>query len=291
MAKRTTIPPKEEILAIFDQLVLEGIIIHGPYRAIPQDAGGYPLEFRICPAFSRKPHTIGAKLDSGFDIPHQWGPGSDLYCPDERMILAKLNGTHDLAFNMFCADRPQFLLLTLDSWKRQHEPLDSADFDAALMLMRATDDVYIIFNGGAAAGCSRVHKHLQGLRGPPPAFECFVDPAKRGAVPFRFFSHRFGEGFGGTTGAQVADVYSGLISQAKQSLGLLQSEAACPHGLFLWKDWMIVIPRRTAGIHGTKASAATGGMVGSVWLHEETPIEDWLKLGCRNVLAQLGVPP
>ena len=208
------------------------------------------------------------------------------------MRIAQLNGTHDLAFNMFCADRPQFLLLTLDSYRRQHEPLDAADFDAALMMLAAAaDDLYVIYNGGAAAGCSRVHKHLQGLKGPPPAFECFVDPRKRGLVPFKYFSHHFGEGFGSVTTSEMVKAYGGLISQAKESLGLPESEAVCPHGLFLWKGWMVVIPRRKSGIAGTKASAATGAMVGSVWLYEESPVEDWLRLGCRNVLTQLGVAP
>ena len=54
---------------------------------------------------------------------------------------------------------------------------------------------------------------------------------------------------------------------------------------------MVVIPRRTSHVEGTRASAATGGMVGSVWLHEDGPVEDWVRLGCRNVLMQLGVPP
>ena len=251
------------------------------------------LEFRICPAFARKPHTVGIQLDSSFDKSRQWGPGSDLYCPDERMRIAQLNGTHDFAFNMFCADRPQFLLLTLDSYRRQNELLDRADFEAALVMMKseAAEDMYVIFNGGEEAGCSRVHKHLQGLKGPPPGFECFVEEGKRRVVPFKYFSYRFKEGFGSVTGEEMVNVYEGLISKAKEALGLPQSSVGCPHGLFLWKDWMVVIPRRKSGIEGTKASAATGGIVGSVWLVDESPMEDWLRLGCRNVLAQLGVEP
>lgn len=254
------------------------------------------LEFRICPVFSRKPHTIGAKLDRTFETSGEtiWGPGSDLYCPDKRMKIAVLNETHDLAFNMFCVDRPQFLLLTLDSWRRQNELLDKDDFEAALEMLRIPglgEDLYVIFNGGREAGCSRVHKHLQGLRGPPPAFQNFVDPDLRGTVPFKFFSHHLEEGFGSVTGARVAEVYLTLISQAKDALGLDQSEKHCPHGLFMWKDQIVVIPRKMAGIEGTKASAATAGMLGSAWLSEDGPVDDWERLGYRNVLSQLGVPP
>lgn len=254
------------------------------------------LEFRICPIFTKKPHTIGAKLDRTFATTGEtiWGPGSDLYCPDPRMKIAVLNQTHDLAFNMFCVDRPQFLLLTLDSWRRQDELLDGDDFEAALQMLRIPglgDELYVIFNGGREAGCSRVHKHLQGLRGPPPAFGNFVEEGLRGTVPFKYFAHRFEEGFEGVTGKRVVEVYLKLIREAKNALGIEQSEKRCPHGLFMWKDWLVVIPRRKAGVEGTKASAATAGMLGSAWLSEDSPVDDWERLGYRNVLMELGVPP
>lgn len=153
------------------------------------------------------------------------------------------------------------------------------------------DELYVIFNGGKEAGCSRVHKHLQGLRGPPPAFENFVDEARRGSVPFKFFAHRFEEGFASVTGKEMARVYRGLIGEAQEALGLERGAERCPHGLFMWRDWLVVIPRKVSVIEGTKAGAATAGMLGSVWLSEEGPVEDWDRIGCRDVLVQLGVAP
>ncbi|KAL5387343.1 hypothetical protein DPSP01_003566 [Paraphaeosphaeria sporulosa] len=258
-------------------------------KLIPQK-----LEFRVCPAFSRKPHTIGAKLDPIYTNLQQWGPGSDLFLSDPRMKLAQLNGTHDLAFNMFCTDRPQFLILTLDSYARQSELLDAADFQAALDMLHIPgvgSELYVIFNGGEEAGCSRVHKHLQGLRGPPPAFSNFVQEGLRASVPFQFFAHQFSSGFASVRGEQMASVYAGLISKAKDALGLPESASVVPHGMFMWKDWLVVIPRRKSGIEDTRASAATAGMLGSVWLSEEGPVEDWVRLGLREVLEGLGVPP
>lgn len=194
---------------------------------------------------------------------------------------------------MFCVDRPQFLLLTLDSYARQHELLDATDFQAALDMLSIPGigpELYVIFNGGKEAGCSRVHKHLQGLRGPPPAFENFITPGKEGSVPFRFFAHHFEEGFEGMTGEVIAQAYLELIERAKGALDLPDSAIIVPHGLFMWRDWLVIIPRRRSGVAGTKASAATAGMLGSVWLSDEGPVEDWLKLGLRDVLMQLGVP-
>jgi ATP adenylyltransferase/5',5'''-P-1,P-4-tetraphosphate phosphorylase II len=194
---------------------------------------------------------------------------------------------------MFCVDRPQFLLLTLDSYRRQFELLDAADFQAALDMLTIPvigEELYVIFNGGEEAGCSRMHKHLQGLRGPPPAFGNFVEGESRANVPFRFFTHHFAEGFAAVTGEHMVCVYLKLIGFAKEALGLPRSASVCPHGLFMWRDWLVVIPRRRSGVDGTKASAATAGMLGSVWLSEEGPVADWVRLGLRDVLGQLGVP-
>lgn len=43
MATQSTIPPKEDIIAAFDQLVTDGVILYGPYRTIERDADGYPV--------------------------------------------------------------------------------------------------------------------------------------------------------------------------------------------------------------------------------------------------------
>ncbi|KAF2689793.1 hypothetical protein K458DRAFT_358866 [Lentithecium fluviatile CBS 122367] len=284
------IPSKAQIVATFDALVADGVLVYGPHEAIEHDCDGYPLEFRICASLSRKPNTFRAALDPAFDTSCKWGPGSDLFCPDERLKLVKLNGTHDLALNLFCVDRPQLLLLTLDSYKRQYEPLDHDDFAAALQVLIALDDMYVIFNGGEAAGCTRVHKHMQGLLGPPRAFELFVGgEEQKSHIPFQYYSCYITEGFNAVGASDLLKAYMKLLEGARQSLGLLRPEEACPHNVVLWKDWIIVIPRRSAVV-GLAASANAAGMLGSIWNSDQAPIKEWLKFGCRNVLEQLGVP-
>ncbi|ORY19190.1 hypothetical protein BCR34DRAFT_207564 [Clohesyomyces aquaticus] len=282
----------DDICATFDSLVREDILVYGrPQETIEVDCEGYPLQFKICPALSKKPHTIGAKLDPSLSLGRRWGPGSDLFCPDERLKIAVLNGTHDLALNLFCVDRPQFLLLTLDSYRRQHEPLDVDDFSAALNLLRNFPSIYVLFNGGSAAGCSRVHKHLQGLLGPPRAFDQFVSRDEKNHVPFKYFSHYFDKGFSLTDMLEATKAYQGLLSQSRDALkhfGLQDSEP-CAHGLVMWQDWMIMIPRRRSHIEG--AGAATGGMMGCIWSAERKELDEWSRLGCRNVFESLGIPP
>jgi ATP adenylyltransferase/5',5'''-P-1,P-4-tetraphosphate phosphorylase II len=234
---------------------------------------------------SKKPHTVGAKLSPAFDKSRKWGQGSDMFCPDERLILAKLNKTHDLALNLFCVDRPQLLILTLDSYRRQHEPLDVDDFAVALEVRKRFPDHYVIFNCSETGGCSRIHKHLQGLKGPPHAFDFMIRSKDAGhKPPFQYFTHRYDEK---ATSTALAEAYRKLLDQCRSVLDLSESDV-CPHNVVIWDGCLIVIPRRKGAIEG--ASANTGGMMGSVWVTEQAQVDEWERLGFAHVLRELGVP-
>ena len=245
------------------------------------------MEFRICPALLTKPHTIGA-ANHAFDKSRKWGPGSDMYCPDERLILAQLNGTHDLALNLFCVDRPQLLMLTLDSYRRQHEPLTLDDIENMLEILRRFPSMYVIFNCGEKGGCSRLHKHMQGLIGPPYAFDHLIKAREDDKkVPFMYFSRHFEKGFMEASTSDVLEAYTEFLSRCRSVLELGEAEL-CPHNVIMWDNWIIVIPRRNGSTQG--ASANAGGMLGSVWVTDQNAVDEWLQIGCANVLRELGVP-
>jgi ATP adenylyltransferase/5',5'''-P-1,P-4-tetraphosphate phosphorylase II len=210
--------------------------------------------------------------------------------PNERIIITQLNGTHHLALNLFCVDRPQLLILTLDSYQRQDQPLDSNDFMATLEVLRQLPNMYVIYNCSEAGGCSRMHKHLQALRGPPHAFDALISPseAKSKRAPFQYFAHCFNEGFKRASTSDLLDVYAKFLDQTRKVLGLVEGDV-CPHNVVLWGDWIIMIPRRKGIWKGASANAA--GMVGSIWVPEEKYVDNWLRLGSANVLRELGIPP
>jgi ATP adenylyltransferase len=320
------LPPLDQIIAVFDELVAEGVIAYGPYQVIEKDCDGYPvsasyqffrishagprentfssliisscgrlltfgraqLEFRICPSLTQKPPSVGAAMNIPVDESQKWGPGSDMYCLDNRLRVARLNNTHDLVFNLFCADRPQFLLLTTDSYRRQNEPLDCTDFEAALSVLRSFDEMYVTYTCTVKAGSSREHKHMQAVRGPPRAFDMFIDPVKKLKIPFQYESYHSEATFGCTKGSDLSAIYDQLLGRTKEALGLRQDDTVCPHNVVLWKDWMIVIPRR-ATKHG-QAGANSAGMLGSIWILESRLIDEWQKLGYREVLQTIGLP-
>lgn len=210
-----------------------------------------------------------------------------MFCPDERLKLAHLNSTHELALNLFCVDRPQLLLLTLDSYKRQHEPMELDDFAASIGMMKACPHMYAIYNCGEPAGCSRVHKHMQGLRGPPTAFEAVVSPQNKTTVPFQYFMHQFANKLVDTAPSEVLSAYLSMLVRSREALGL-ETEAICPHNVILWESSLIVVPRRKSAVG--KASANSAGMLGSVWFADNGLLDEWLNLGPRHVFEELGVP-
>lgn len=227
-------------------------------------------------------------MNVSVDESQKWGPGSDMYCTDDRLKITRLNKTHDFVFNLFCFERPQFLLLTTDSYRRQHEPLDCTDFEAALEVLRSLDEMYIIYNCTVTGGSSREHKHIQVIPGPPRAFDMFTDPEKRLKIPFQSESYHSQATFGCTTGSELLAAYHHLLGRTKEALGLEQHEKVCPHNVVLWKDWMIVIPRRAAR-HG-RAGASAIGMLGTICVTERSLIDEWTKMGFREVFQTVGLP-
>jgi ATP adenylyltransferase/5',5'''-P-1,P-4-tetraphosphate phosphorylase II len=295
---------EDKLITTFDQLVSEGVIVYGPHESIKRDDHGYPvllphphlqsgplttqqMEFRICPALATKPHTVGAS-NPRFNAARKYGPGSDLFCPDERLNIAQLNGTHHLALNLFCVDRPQLLMLTLDSNKRQHEALDIDDIKVMLEVIRRFPSMYVLFNCGEKGGCSRVHKHVQGLRGPPHAFAHLQSPqTPTKAIPFKYFIHWFQDGFDKCHVEEVLAVYKDSLDRCRSLLGVEEQDTP-PHNVIIWADHLIVVPRRKGSHEG--ASANAGGMLGSVWVSSQEHVDEWLRVGCSQVLRELGVP-
>ncbi|RAR01530.1 ap4a phosphorylase 2 [Stemphylium lycopersici] len=252
--------PQAGLVETFDKLVSEGVIVYGPHESVRLKDEGYPLEFRICPALATKPHTVGA-TNHAFNQSRKWGPGSDMFCPDERLIITQLNGTHDLALNLFCVDRPQLLMLTLDSYKRQHEALDEDDFTVMLEVLRRFPSMYVIFNCGEKGGCSRVHKHLQGLKGPPRAFDHLMSAIdEKDMVPFQYFVHHFSDGFKNTSAPAIRAVYTSLLMQCQPPTDAdADAKNAPPHNVVMWADRLVIIPRRSGSTGGASANAGDPG--------------------------------
>lgn len=192
------------------------------------------------------------------------------------------------------------MLLTSDGHRKQYEPLDEQDLAAAWTVLTAAvggGDYVVFFNCGQDGGCSRLHKHMQLIPTPAHSFAAFLDTeggGKEPNVPFRWFYRRFGSQ--NVTPAQLMNAYTDLLEQAtkvgqglSEHAGASPPEAACPHNLVFTKRWMVLLPRRRAGVN-KEAGANSIGMLGVIAVATRNEVNTWIRLGPTNTLRELGVP-
>ncbi|KAK7408237.1 hypothetical protein QQX98_009600 [Neonectria punicea] len=191
---------------------------------------------------------------------------------------------------MFDAFRPHFLLLTQDGYRRQYEPLDIDDFRAAHTVISSLGSKYmVIYNCGVGSGCSRFHKHLQLLPHEGESFDVWRDViAQTRTMPYQAFVRTYDREM--PSPEEMHSIYLDLFKKAETALGQTLSEEnrAPPHNAIFDQSGMMVIPRRTAGLHGAEANAA--GMLGVIWMSDVAKAEKWLELGPAEVLKTAGVP-
>ncbi|KAK0384449.1 hypothetical protein NLU13_8535 [Sarocladium strictum] len=253
--------PQTEVLAYFDACTDSGVIkFDRDFVTKTHTIDGIEFEFRISQALKSKPHETSSPLASTLATNAAPRPGSDLKTVGTE--IAALGRTHFLALNGFACYRPHYLMLTNNGYRRQWEPLDEDDFAAvhALLDSQVTGDksgrgeYLVFFNGGADAGCSRVHKHLQAI----PQASYGGDPwmnLDKGVMPFAYFERRFthDEPFSSETSLKA---YREGLAAGERSMGVATKDGedgkphAPAHTVLMDRERIVVIPRVAAGTGG-----------------------------------------
>ena len=147
----------------------------------------------------------------------------------------------------------------------------------------------VIYNCGKEAGSSRTHKHLQILPRPAPStdFTVFPDRPEQVKVPYVYDILHFEQVDSVAFPECILHDYASSLRRARNLLEVPDGEEV-PHNVVLVKEWMLVIPRRRAGIGVTSANAA--GMLGMVWVRSREELEEWQRCGLTKCLAEFGVP-
>lgn len=245
--------------------------------------------------------TVDSKISIGDQHPNleMFGPGSDIVKAHPDQTIATINNTHILALNAYPVFRPQYLLLTRDTYRSQNEPLDIDDVAAAVeLLVSVPDPHYILYNCTTTSGCSRNHKHMQVLKKPgvgehqeASSFRFFPDMEDSNVhVPYQYFLHRFDASapFKVTT---VHEIYLDMLRKCRKQLGLQEADtdSLCPHNLVLTSESVVLIPRRSNDYNGVGANATA--MMGMPMMSDRGILQMWIDNGPARVLRELGVPP
>ncbi|RYC88127.1 hypothetical protein BFJ63_vAg8985 [Fusarium oxysporum f. sp. narcissi] len=292
------------LLSTFDVLTKSGLVLYDEsQKVVERTDGDLKFHFVLTKALIKKPTLSTPEQSSasgnGLSNSKQLLPGSDIDTNGFEMGDSE-SSTHFLIANKFCFSRPHLMMLTRDGYRRQYEPLNQSDFEAAwgtlASLKNATTDYVVFFNCGKDGGCSRLHKHVQLM--PLPASGFAVDflnsnsTTKEPKVPFEWFYHRFQDS--AAAASKGTEIYLQLLQQAteawKASTGKnVPDGEACPHNVAFTSRWIVVIPRRRAAVN-KEAGVNSLGMLGVIAVATEKEIENWVKLGLTNSLRELGVP-
>ncbi|KAJ5375502.1 hypothetical protein N7517_007508 [Penicillium concentricum] len=280
------------VLSKFDNLVQSGLVLYDDkQRIIEHIDGNLKFQFVLTSALAKKPTLTTPQFRPEVDPQRpEKREGSDI--STTGFELGTLDG-HFLIVNKFCFARPHLMLLTSDGYKRQYEALDETDFDGMWRVLISMERDYVaFFNCGQNGGCSRLHKHMQLMPLPANSFAAFLDSSDEAEpkVPFEWFYRRFE---GEVTPAVLFGAYRDLLGEATKAAGdhtaSAPAGAVCPHNMILTKRWMIVLPRRRGGIN-KEAGVNSLGMLGVIAVATTREIDNWVRLGLTESLAEVGVP-
>jgi ATP adenylyltransferase len=180
--------------------------------------------------------------------------------PEPQLVVRDLTATHRALLNKFSVLREHLLVVTKE-FEDQRSLLDERDFEALAVCMEDAE-VLAFYNGGAEAGASQAHKHLQVVTLPlSPRHAVPMDAllTRSGdALPFRHAFARLAPG-DVCRPAQALRCYEGLHRAA----GL---ELAQPYNVLVTHEWMLVVPRARDKFEGVSINSL--GFAGSFFVRD-----------------------
>lgn len=225
----------------------------------------------------------------------------DPFLPCEPdLFVADLSDTHVALLNKYNVIA-QHLLIVTRRFEPQEALLDTADFAALLVALHAFDALGF-YNGGAEAGASQAHKHLQAV--PLPLDDSTaalpVEPllaAARfangiGIVPGLPFRHAFARIDLMAEGAaqRAVDCYRTLLAAAGIAVRDVDGVTlqGAPYNLLVRRGWMLVVPRSMERVDGISVNAL--GFAGSFFVRDEAQRQTLAQLGPMTALARVALP-
>ena len=212
------------------------------------------------------------------------GAGDPFARPEPDLFVADVSATHFALLNKYNVLECHLLLVTREDID-QDEPLDEADFEA-LALCMADQPVLGFYNGGAAAGASQRHKHLQVVRlplspGRAIPMEALIENDALGRVPFRHAFARLGHAGDPSRQGQALLARYRALCEAME----LRSQ---PYNLLVTRDWMLLVPRTRASFEGIPANSLA--FAGALFVRDEDELRTVERLGPMAVLRGVALP-
>lgn len=223
---------------------------------------------------------------------------------EQALFVADVSDTHVALLNKFNVVEHHVLIVTRE-FEDQEDLLTLNDFEALWACMNEYKSLGF-YNGGAAAGASQRHKHLQVIplpiapHGPAVPIEPLIHAAEYDgefgtipAFPFRHVLVRNRTGFSEPpmTAAKILfDQYSGMLAKMDMSGPAKDAPTrqSSPYCLLVTGAWMLLVPR-TREFFGP-VSVNSLGYAGALLVRDDSQMEMLKKHGPMEVLKAVSVP-
>ncbi|MCC6335821.1 MAG: phosphorylase [Myxococcales bacterium] len=187
------------------------------------------------------------------------------------LVVGDVSATHGCLLNKFPVFQHHLLLVTR-AFEPQEAWLTRADGEALRFCLGEGGDALGFFNGGAGAGASQPHKHLQVVPMKAP-----LEPLLRsGRLPVR---HRL---------VDTPKDGASLAVEVTKALTDLRVAPGAPWNLLATRDWLLVVPRRAEAWADLSVNAL--GFAGSLLVKTRGQLERVRDVGPMKVLRAVGQP-
>ncbi len=244
--------------------------------------------------------SLSAKDDAKVSMPG--GPRDPNFnpflSPEPALTVGPIGEQHVAILNKFpVCDR--HLVLARRQFEEQLLPLTLDDFTALALIMSESGGLGF-YNGGAAAGASQRHKHVQWIPAEPgnaslrflalglPAGLPEKAVAIHPKLPVKHVFVRVSSGVGTDAAASALSLY-GAFNLACRQLGMAPNENGLlsPFNMLVEHDWMLVVPRSREHAHDVSVNALS--YAGTLYVRHPEQVEPIRQVGPLAVLAQAAI--
>jgi ATP adenylyltransferase len=254
-------------------------------------SGGISFVVRVSDDVQRKqpPTNPGATPGDPFSPPYE-----------DDLFVGHVSRTHVALLNKFNVLDDHLLIVTRD-WAEQAEMLTRADYEALLLGLAGMDGL-AFYNGGAEAGASQPHKHLQVA--PLPLADTVSGLPFDGALSRCQWRGEIGRSAEFPFAHRVTRIQPDWLRDPEGEAATLQAAVEAlwrdlgfdprvdrqpaPYNLLATRQWLWLVPRVTAGWRGLPVNAL--GYAGALIAQDEAAFERLAAMGPMALLADCALP-
>lgn len=253
----------QRVLRTTEQALASGALVPIPTDSAFIDDAGVRFAVRVLAGIWKK-----AEARREQDAAERTGRSANPFLPPEQALtVADVSDTHLAVLNKFNVV-PHHLLIITRQFEDQDMLLTPADFEALGRCMAAFNGLGF-YNGGAVAGASQQHKHLQmvplplAADGPAVPVMPLLAAAEMhsdgiGTVPAFPFRHAFVrlDPRLGTSPDDAAPALFSLYGRMLERAGMTPpatsgpTRQSLPYCLLVSRDWMLLVPRSKEHVAG-----------------------------------------